>query len=114
MLFVVQVVLAGAAYMIVHILNIAVGLTFSGGLLDFVLFGVLQGNEKTDWIRVIPVGIIYFALYYFIFKILILKFDLKTPGREDEEEIIFYEDSGSFEMEDADIKGMEHTAMIAM
>ena len=90
MLFVVQVLLAGAAYMIAHVLNIAVGLTFSGGLLDFVLFGVLQGNEKTDWIRVIPVGIIYFALYYFIFKILILKFDLKTPGREDEEEIIFY------------------------
>ena len=69
--------------MIAHILNIAVGLTFSGGLLDFFLFGILQGNEKTSWLLVIPVGIIYFFLYYFIFKILILKFDLKTPGRED-------------------------------
>ena len=114
MLFVVQVVLAGAAYMIAHILNIAVGLTFSGGLLDFILFGVLQGNAKTDWIRVIPVGIIYFALYYFIFKTLITKFDLKTPGREDEEEIVFYEDDGLFDAEDPEIKGMEHTAMIAM
>ena len=83
MLFVVQVILAGSAYMIAHILNIAVGLTFSGGLLDFFLFGILQGNEKTSWLLVIPVGIIYFFLYYFIFKILILKFDLKTPGRED-------------------------------
>ena len=64
MLFVVQVLLAGAAYMIAHVLNIAVGLTFSGGLLDFVLFGVLQGNEKTDWIRVIPVGIIYLSLIH--------------------------------------------------
>ncbi len=83
MLFVVQVILAGSAYMIAHILNIAVGLTFSGGLLDFFLFGILQGNEKTSWLLVIPVGIIYFFLYNFIFKILILKFDLKTPGRED-------------------------------
>ena len=83
MLFVVQVILAGSAYMIAHMLNIAVGLTFSGGLLDFFLFGILQGNEKTSWLLVIPVGIIYFFLYYFIFKILILKFDLKTPGRED-------------------------------
>ncbi len=85
-LFVVQVILAGSAYMIAHMLNIAVGLTFSGGLLDFILFGVLQGNEKTDWIRVIPVGIIYFGLYYFIFRFLIKKLDLKTPGREDDDE----------------------------
>ncbi len=58
-----------------HILNIAVGLTFSGGLLDFFLFGILQGNEKTSWMRVIPVGILYFFLYYFIFKFMIKKFD---------------------------------------
>ena len=84
-LFVVQVILAGSAYMIAHILNIAVGLTFSGGFLDFFLFGILQGNEKTSWIRVIPVGIIYFFLYYFIFKFMIKKFDFKTPGREDDD-----------------------------
>ncbi len=84
-LFVVQVILAGSAYMIAHILNIAVGLTFSGGFLDFFLFGILQGNEKTSWIRVIPVGIIYFFLYYFIFKFMIKKFNFKTPGREDDD-----------------------------
>ena len=84
-LFVVQVILAGTAYMIAHILNIAVGLTFSGGLLDFFLFGILQGNEKTSWMRVIPVGILYFFLYYFIFKFMIKKFDFKTPGREDDD-----------------------------
>lgn len=83
MLFVVQVILAGTAYMIAHILNIAVGLTFSGGLLDLFLFGILQGNEKTSWLLIIPVGIIYFFLYYFIFSFLIKKFNLKTPGRED-------------------------------
>lgn len=84
-LFAVQVVLAGSAYMIAHILNIAVGLTFSGGLLDFFLFGILQGNEKTSWMRIIPVGIIYFLLYYFIFKFMIRKFNFKTPGREDDD-----------------------------
>ena len=84
-LFAVQVVLAGSAYMIAHMLNIAVGLTFSGGLLDFFLFGILQGNAKTSWMRVIPVGIIYFFLYYFIFKFMIKKFNFKTPGREDDD-----------------------------
>lgn len=84
-LFAVQVVLAGSAYMIAHILNIAVGLTFSGGLLDFFLFGILQGNEKTSWMLVIPVGIVYFLLYYFIFSFFIKKFNLKTPGREDDD-----------------------------
>ena len=86
MLFVVQVILAGAAYMIAHMLNIAVGLTFSGGLLDLFIFGILQGNEKTSWMRIIPVGIIYFFLYYGIFTFLIKKFNLKTPGREDDDE----------------------------
>ena len=84
-LFAVQVVLAGSAYMIAHILNIAVGLTFSGGFLDLFLFGILQGNAKTSWLRIIPVGIIYFFLYYFIFSFLIKKFDFKTPGREDDD-----------------------------
>ena len=84
-LFAVQVVLAGAAYMIAHMLNIAVGLTFSGGFLDLFLFGILQGNAKTSWLRIIPVGIIYFILYYVIFTFLIKKFDFKTPGREDDD-----------------------------
>ena len=82
LLFGVQVILAGSAYMVAHIFNIAVGLTFSGGLFDFIVFGVLQGNSKTSWVLLIPIGIIYFMLYYFSFKYLIKKFDLKTPGRE--------------------------------
>lgn len=84
-LFAVQVILAGLAYMIAHMLNIAVGLTFSGGLLDLLLFGILQGNEKTSWLRILPVGVLYFFLYYFIFKFMIKKFDFKTPGREEDD-----------------------------
>lgn len=71
--------------MIAHILNIAVGLTFSGGLLDLFIFGILQGQDKTSWMYIIPVGIIYFFLYYFIFTFLIKRFNLKTPGREDDD-----------------------------
>ncbi len=85
-LFAVQVILAGSAYMIAHILNVAVGLTFSGGFLDLFLFGILQGNEKTSWLRIIPVGIIYFFLYYGIFTFMIKKFNFKTPGREEDDE----------------------------
>ena len=85
MLFGVQVILAGAAYMIAHMLNIAVGLTFSGGLLDLLIFGILQGNAKTSWMWIVPVGVVYFFLYYFIFSFLIKKLDLKTPGREDDD-----------------------------
>lgn len=85
-LFAVQVALAGAAYMIAHMLNIAVGLTFSGGLLDFFIFGILQGEDKTSWMYVIPVGIVYFFLYYFIFRWMITHFNFKTPGREDDDE----------------------------
>ena len=85
-LFAVQVILAGSAYMIAHVLNIAVGLTFSGGILDLFIFGILQGNAKTSWMRIIPVGIIYFLLYYFIFSFLIKRYDFKTPGREDDDE----------------------------
>lgn len=86
MLFGVQVILAGAAYMIAHMLNIAVGLTFSGGFLDLFIFGILQGEAKTNWMYIIPVGIVYFFLYYFIFTFLIKKYNLKTPGREDDDE----------------------------
>ena len=89
-LFAVQVVLAGSAYMIAHILNIAVGLTFSGGFLDLFLFGILQGNAKTSWIWIVVVGVVYFVVYYFLFRFLILKLDLKTPGRDDAEEVKLY------------------------
>lgn len=89
MLFGVQVILAGSAYMIAHIFNIAIGLTFSGGLIDFIVFGVIQGNDKTSWLTLIPIGIIYFILYYVIFRLLIQKFNLKTPGRLDNQITVF-------------------------
>ena len=85
-LFGIQVLLAGSCYMVAHMLNIAVGLTFSGGLIDLILFGVLQGNAKTGWLMILPAGILYFFLYYFSFSFLIRKYDLKTPGREEDGE----------------------------
>lgn len=84
-LFGVHVILAGSAYMLAHILNVAVGLTFSGGVIDLFLFGILQGNAKTSWLWIPIMGVVYFFLYYFIFTFFIHKFDLKTPGREKEE-----------------------------
>ena len=83
-------VLAGAAYMLMHIFEVGVGMTFSGGLIDMFLFGVLQGNAKTNWIWIVVVGIGYFVVYYFLFKFLIEKMDLKTPGRDDNEEVKLY------------------------
>lgn len=82
-LFVISAVFAGLAYMLCHILNITVGLTFSGGFIDLALFGILQGNEKTSWLLIIPLGIIFFLVYYFLFSFLIKKFNFKTPGREE-------------------------------
>lgn len=82
-LFVVHSVLTGLAYMVAHLLNITIGLTFSGGFIDFFLFGILQGNSKTGWLMLIPVGLIYTVIYYFVFSFLIRKLDLKTPGREE-------------------------------
>ena len=70
--------------MMMHVLKITVGLTFSGGLIDLFFFGIMQGQEKTNWMMVIPLGIVYFIVYYFLFHFLILKFDIKTPGREEE------------------------------
>ncbi len=84
-LYVIHSIFAGLAYMIMHILNVGIGMTFSGGVIDLFLFGILQGNAKTNWINVIWVGIIYFAVYYFLFRILIQKFNFITPGREDDE-----------------------------
>lgn len=86
LLFGVHVFLAGAAYALAHILDIGVGLTYSGGILDLLIFGVLPGDAKTHWLRIIPAGIAYFILYYAIFRCLIIKYDFKTPGRESDEE----------------------------
>jgi glucose PTS system EIICBA or EIICB component len=85
-LYAINGVLAGLAYAIAQALNIAVGLTFSGGFIDLFLFGILQGNSKTSWLWILPVGIVYFLVYYFIFSFFIKKFDLKTPGKESDDE----------------------------
>ena len=90
LLYVIHCVFAGAAYMLMHIFNVGVGMTFSGGLIDLFLFGILQGNAKTSWLWVVVVGIGYFIVYYFLFGFLIRKLDLKTPGREDSDEVRLY------------------------
>ena len=89
-MYAVHCVLAGLSFMLMHILNVGVGMTFSGGLIDLVLFGVMQGNAKTHWVWVVVVGAVYFVLYYIIFRFMISKFDYKTPGRDNAEEVKLY------------------------
>ena len=89
-MYAVHCVLAGLSFMLMHILNVGVGMTFSGGLIDLVLFGAMQGNAKTHWMWVVVVGAVYFVLYYIIFRFMISKFDYKTPGRDDAEEVKLY------------------------
>ncbi len=90
-MYAVHCVLAGLSYMLMHILNVGVGMTFSGGAIDLTLFGILQGNEKTNWIWIVVVGLVYAVVYYFVFYFMITKLNLKTPGREaDSEETKLY------------------------
>lgn len=86
LMYAVHCVYAGLSYMLMHILHVGVGMTFSGGIIDLVLFGVLQGNAKTHWIWIPIVGVAYFFVYYFTFYFMITKMDLKTPGREEGDE----------------------------
>ena len=81
-LYVIHCAFAGLSYMLMHMLNVGIGMTFSGGFLDFFLFGILQGNTKTSWLHVIPIGILYFIVYFIVFRIMILKFNYQTPGHE--------------------------------
>ena len=90
LLYGIHCVFAGLAYMLMHVFRVGVGMTFSGGLIDMFLFGILQGNAKTNWIWIVIVGIGYFIVYYFLFGFLIRKLDLKTPGRDDSEEVKLY------------------------
>lgn len=85
LLYAVHCVFAGISFMLMHILNITIGMTFSGGFIDLLLFGILQGNAKTNWLYIIPIGIAYTIIYYFVFKFAIKKFNLITPGREEDE-----------------------------
>lgn len=82
-LYVLHAFFDGLAFMMAHILHITIGQTFSGGFIDFILFGILQGNAKTNWVLVPVVGVVWFFLYYFSFTFFIKKFNLKTPGREE-------------------------------
>ncbi|MBO5212218.1 MAG: PTS transporter subunit EIIC [Clostridia bacterium] len=90
-MYVVHCIFAGLSYMLMHVLNVGVGMTFSGGIIDLTLFGILQGNAKTNWIWIVVVGAVYAVIYYFVFYFMITKLKLKTPGREaDDEETKLY------------------------
>ena len=84
-MYAVHCVLAGLSYMLMHILGVGVGMTFSGGIIDLTLFGILQGNEKTNWLWIIITGLVYALVYYLVFSFMIKKFNFKTPGREDDD-----------------------------
>lgn len=86
LMYAIHCVYAGLAYMLMHIFNVGVGMTFSGGLIDLTLFGILQGNAKTSWIWIPIAGAAYFFVYYFTFYFMITKMNLKTPGREADDE----------------------------
>ena len=92
-LYIIHCVFAGLAYMLMHIFQVGVGMTFSGGLIDLFLFGILQGNDKTNWIWIPVVGVGYFIVYYLLFYYLIVKLDLKTPGRFEGQEVKLYQRS---------------------
>lgn len=85
-MYIVHCILAGLSFMLMHIFNVGVGMTFSGGAIDLTLFGILQGNAKTNWIWIIVVGLAYAVIYYFVFAFMIRKFNYKTPGREADDE----------------------------
>ncbi len=90
-LYVIHSIFAGLAYMLMHVLGVGVGMTFSGGLIDLTLFGILQGNAKTNWIMIPLVGVIYFIIYFLLFRFLIRWRNYATPGREaDAEEVKLY------------------------
>ena len=90
LLYGIHCVFAGLAYMLMHVFKVGVGMTFSGGLIDMILFGIMQGNAKTNWIWIVIVGVVYFIVYYLLFSFLINKLDLKTPGRDDSDEVKLY------------------------
>ena len=111
LMYAVHCVLAGLSYMLMHILNVGVGMTFSGGLIDMTLFGILQGNAKTHWVWIVVVGLIYAVVYYFVFYFMITKMNLKTPGREsDDVEPKLYRRSDVNEAKAAKAKGTDKRA----
>ncbi|HHV8948720.1 TPA: glucose-specific PTS transporter subunit IIBC [Staphylococcus aureus] len=83
LLFFIHAVLDGLSFLTLYLLDLHLGYTFSGGFIDYVLLGVLP--NKTQWWLVIPVGLVYAVIYYFVFRFLIVKLKYKTPGREDKQ-----------------------------
>lgn len=90
LLYVIHSLFAGLAYMLMHLLQVGVGMTFSGGIIDLLLFGVIQGNSKTNWIMIPLVGVFYFVIYFFLFRFLILKRNYATPGRDNSDSVKLY------------------------
>ena len=86
LLYVAHCVLAGIGFVLMHVFQITIGTTFSCGLIDYILYGVMPGQAKTHWMYFIPIAIVFFAVYYYLFRWAILKWDLQTPGREDDEQ----------------------------
>lgn len=82
-LYVLHVLLAGTSFLVMHLLDVKIGMTFSGGFIDYILYGLLNW-DRTHALYVIPVGIVYAIIYYFLFTFVIKHMNLKTPGREDE------------------------------
>lgn len=85
-LYVIHAFFDGLSFAVADILNINIGNTFSGGAIDFTLFGILQGQDRTNWMYVIPVGLLWGAIYYVLFRFLITKFNVLTPGRGDDDD----------------------------
>ena len=109
-LYVIHSILAGLAYMLMHLLGVGVGMTFSGGLIDLTLFGILQGNEKTNWVMIPLVGAIYFIVYFFLFRFLIRRRNYATPGREaGEDEVKLYTRADYNEKKNAQKGGADST-----
>lgn len=105
LLFGVHAILEGISYAVLYLLDVAVGVTFSRGIIDLTLFGFLQGNAKTNYIWILILGIPTAIIYYYVFKILIEKFDLKTPGRGEDSENKLYTKKDKL-LEDVDVEAV--------
>lgn len=84
LLYAYHCLLAGVSVAVMHVMDIHIGVSFSSGLIDYLLFGVLP--NRTAWWLVIPIGLCFAAVYFFSFRWAIRYWDIKTPGREDEAE----------------------------
>ncbi|MGX7197757.1 PTS transporter subunit EIIC [Enterococcus olivae] len=87
-LYVIHAFLDGLSFLAADLLNIRIGNSFSGGFIDYMLFGVLQGNDKTNWLLVIPLGIVWAVIYYVVFRFFITKFKVAIPGMETGTEVV--------------------------